>query len=87
MDLSKFSSKAQGLLDKMSEVTQEVSTMAEKVTSVFNKSEDNNIENEDSAVTNIVAESAEQEQIEKGSKMVQIMDWAFEKANGNILGF
>lgn len=87
MDLSKFSSKAQGLLDKMSEVTQEVSTMAEKVTSVFNKSEDNNIENEDSAITNIVAESAEQEQIEKGSKMVQIMDWAFEKANGNVPGF
>ena len=87
MDLSKFSSKAQGLLGKMSEVTQEMSTKAEKVTSVFNKSEDNNIENEDSAITNIVAESAEQEQIEKGSKMLQIMDWAFEKANGNVLGF
>ncbi len=63
MNLSKFSSKAQGLLGKMSEVKQEMSTMAEKVTSVFNKSEDNNIENEDSAITNIVAESAEQEQI------------------------
>lgn len=87
MDLSKFSSKAQGLLGKMSEVKQEMSTMAEKVTSVFNKSEDNNIENEDSAITNIVAESAEQEQIEKGSKMLQIMDWAFEKANGNVPGF
>lgn len=87
MDLSKFASKAQGLLGKMSEVKQEMSTMAEKVTSVFNKSEDNNIENEDSAITNIVAESAEQEQIEKGSKMLQIMDWAFEKANGNVPGF
>ena len=87
MDLSNFSSKAQGLLGKMSEVKQEMSTMAEKVTSVFNKSEDNNIENEDSAITNIVAESAEQEQIEKGSKMLQIMDWAFEKANGNVPGF
>ncbi|MCI6427572.1 MAG: TerB family tellurite resistance protein [Rikenellaceae bacterium] len=27
------------------------------------------------------------EQVEKGSKMLQIMDWAFDKANGNIPGF
>ena len=27
------------------------------------------------------------EQAEKGSKMLQIMDWAFDKANGNIPGF
>lgn len=87
MNLSKFSSKAQGLLGKMSEVKQEMSIMAEKVTTVFNKSEDNNIENEDPKITDIEAESSEQEQIEKGSKMLQIMDWAFEKANGNVPGF
>lgn len=87
MDLSKFASKAQGLLGKMSEVKQEMSIMAEKVTTVFNKSEDNNIENEDPKITDIEAESSEQEQIEKGSKMLQIMDWAFEKANGNVPGF
>lgn len=27
------------------------------------------------------------EQAEKGSKMLQVMDWAFDKANGNIPGF
>ena len=30
---------------------------------------------------------SEQEQEEKGSKMLKVMDWAFEKANGNIPGF
>jgi len=32
-------------------------------------------------------EPSEQEQEEKGSKMLQVMDWAFDKANGNIPGF
>lgn len=30
---------------------------------------------------------AEETEEEKGSKMVQVMDWAFDKANGNIPGF
>ncbi len=30
---------------------------------------------------------SEQEQEEKGSKMLKVMDWAFNKANGNIPGF
>lgn len=30
---------------------------------------------------------SETEVVEKGSKMLQVMDWAFDKANGNIPGF
>ncbi len=33
------------------------------------------------------SENALAEQDEKGSKMLQVMDWAFDKANGNIPGF
>lgn len=33
------------------------------------------------------SETALTEQEDKGSKMLQIMDWAFDKANGDILGF
>lgn len=33
------------------------------------------------------SETALAEQEDKGSKMLQIMDWAFDKANGNIPGF
>lgn len=33
------------------------------------------------------SEPSEGEQTEKGAKMLQVMDWAFDKANGNIPGF
>lgn len=33
------------------------------------------------------SEPSEEEQTEKGAKMLQVMDWAFAKANGNIPGF
>ena len=32
-------------------------------------------------------ENVEVEETEKGAKMLQVMDWAFDKANGNIPGF
>jgi len=34
-----------------------------------------------------IDEVSAEEQEEKGSKMLQVMDWAFDKANGNIPGF
>lgn len=34
-----------------------------------------------------IATIPEEEQEEKGSKMLKVMDWAFDKANGNIPGF
>lgn len=48
----------------------------EKSVAIINKSEDTDIEEVD-------AEVVEKE----GSKMLQVMDWAFEKAQGNIPGF
>lgn len=37
--------------------------------------------------TETPSESTEKEESEKGAKMLQVMDWAFDKANGNIPGF
>lgn len=52
---------------------QKLSSMAkEVVTSVVKKKD---------------SEPTEQEVEDKGSKMLQVMDWAFDKANGNIPGF
>ena len=36
---------------------------------------------------NAAVKGSEEEQTEKGAKMLQVMDWAFAKANGNIPGF
>lgn len=67
-----------GFLDKVkSVVTAEnitaVTTKAKGMASALKRKED--------------VETSEQEQEEKGSKMLQVMDWAFDKANGNIPGF
>lgn len=39
------------------------------------------------AISKPEGEPSEQEQAEKGAKMLKVMDWAFDKANGNIPGF
>lgn len=71
-----------GFLDKIKtnlneNINQGVAKVAAKATSLKNQ-----ITQSDAG-----EETSEQEQEEKGSKMLKVMDWAFDKANGNIPGF
>ena len=66
-----------GFLDKVkTNLNDGVSKVSEKATSIKN-----NIKKSDTS-----EEVSEQEQSEKGSKMLSVMDWAFNKATGNIPG-
>ena len=60
------------------ELNQGVAKVTAKVSQVVQKKDNNSSQNET---------VSEQEQEEKGAKMVKVMDWAFDKANGNIPGF
>lgn len=60
------------------EINQGVAKVTAKVSQVVQKKDNNSSQNET---------VSEQEQEEKGAKMVKVMDWAFDKANGNIPGF
>ena len=64
---------------KETATSQNVALLADNAKSLFG-SVTNKEANQDS-------EPSEEEQMEKGSKMLQVMDWAFAKANGNIPGF
>lgn len=60
------------------ELNQGVAKVTAKVSQVVQKKDNNSSQDET---------VSEQEQEEKGAKMVKVMDWAFDKANGNIPGF
>ena len=60
------------------EINQGVAKVTAKVSQVVQKKDNNSSQNQT---------VSEQEQEEKGAKMVKVMDWAFDKANGNIPGF
>ena len=72
---------------KISELAGNVSKISKKVSDTVNdsvgKKDDNNAESKEVDVEDGVTEA---EIEEKGSKMLQVMDWAFEKSNGNIPG-
>ncbi|MGM9831894.1 MAG: TerB family tellurite resistance protein [Paludibacteraceae bacterium] len=45
------------------------------------------VKNKATEATVVVSATTEQEEEETGSKMLKVMDWAFDKANGNMPGF
>lgn len=73
-----FLSKIQNVIDNenLASITDKAKDLIGKVSG---NASDTQLSDED--------EVPEQEQEEKGSKMLQVMDWAFDKANGNIPGF
>lgn len=99
MDLSKFKKQAAGLLQNVSGVAEKatevmngtsikdtISSTVNSLTGLKISSKEPIEEVEVEEVKNETAESetALVEQEDKGSKMLQVMDWAFDKANGNI---
>ena len=92
MDLSKLSSKTRELINNASGLTEHASKLSGKITSIIGQRKKDSVQEDDVAInqenTDIDrGEVSVEEQEEKGSKMLQVMDWAFEKANGNIPGF
>lgn len=96
MDLSKFTTKAQGLIEKASDLSEHASHISGNITStlkLIGRKSDNdcseepasNLEKGGEYIDSVEVSIEEQE--ERGSKMLQVMEWAFEKANGNIPGF
>lgn len=91
MDLSKLKSKAQGLIDKASDLTDRASQMSGNVVSKLGHIEQR--KNKSSTTKEHIPEQenstqvSQEEQEQMSSKMLQVMDWAFEKANGNVPGF
>ena len=82
---SNLMSDAQNTVSKLSDTVGSVSKISDSVVGFFNKDtkEDSNKDLELVETEEVSEEEVE----EKGSKMLQVMDWAFEKANGNIPGF
>ena len=64
---------------KETATTQNVALIKEKAVSLIGTAA--------SKQTSDGSEPSEEKQTELGSKMLQVMDWAFDKANGNIPGF
>lgn len=92
MDLSKLSSKTRELINNASGLTEHASKLSGKIISIIGQRKKDSVQEDDVAInqenTDIDrGEVSVEEQEEKGSKMLQVMDWAFEKANGNIPGF
>lgn len=91
MDLSKLKSKAQGLIDKASDLTDRASQMSGNIVSKLGHIEQR--KNKSSTTKEHIPEQenstqvSQEEQEQMSSKMLQVMDWAFEKANGNVPGF
>lgn len=91
MDLSKLKNKAQGLIDKASDLTDRASQMSGNIVSKLGHIEQR--KNKSSTTKEHIPEQenstqvSQEEQEQMSSKMLQVMDWAFEKANGNVPGF
>ena len=79
---SNLMSEAQNTVSKISDT---VSNVSDSVSGFFSK--DTKEETKEDLELVETEEVSEEEQEEKGSKMLQVMDWAFEKANGDIPGF
>lgn len=85
MDLKKLSTQAKGMIGKLTDVvnTPQIENGINSALNIVKKNKTPETkENED---TDVIVTKEEQEK--EGNKMLQVMDWAFEKANGNIPGF